>query len=149
MQVKSITFLIELFRSLRSKAYLGIAYTPEDKPASYAIMLVTKNKMVYYRGGSDHSFNRIYAASNVLIQKFIEFAAGNNIELFDMGGFPVYPSNSHPAYGVYRFKKSFGGELKIYYSGHKVISSIKYWLFENVLSNKQLIKLYNRIKPLS
>lgn len=149
MQVKSLKFLQELFNSLGPNAYLGIAFTPENQPASFAIMLVVNNKMVYYRGGSDKSFNRTYAASNVLIHKFIEFAANNSIELVDMGGIPVAPSSNHPAYGVYKFKRSFGGDIKIYFSGQRILAPLRFWIFDNLLKNKHLISLYNRIKPLS
>ena len=36
------------------------------------------------------------------------------VKFMDLGGVPVKPDITHPSYGVYAFKRSFGGEYKEY-----------------------------------
>jgi len=66
------------------------------------------------------------------------------LSYFDMGGVPVSPDINHPAYGVYTFKKSFGGEYKEYNSGKIIISPIKYKLLNFVLKNRKLLRIISK-----
>ena len=149
MQLKSSAFYKKLFHFIGDKAVLGIAYTPDHKPISFAIMLKTEKAIVYYRGGSDLELNRQYPSSNLLLHKLIEQAKQKHIVKVDMGGIPVSPSKTHPAYGVFKFKQSFGGSVASYNSGIKVINPFRYWLFRNIISNKLVFDIYRRINPVS
>lgn len=149
MQLKSSGFYRKLFHLLGDNAVLGIAYTPDRRPISFAIMLKTERTMVYYRGGSDLILNREYSSSNLLLHSLIEYAKEAQIVKIDMGGIPVSPSKTHPAYGVFKFKQSFGGSVVSYNSGIKVLSPFRYWLFKNLIFNKLVFSLYRKIKPVS
>lgn len=149
MQMKSASFFESLFFSLKEHALTGLGYAPENVLASFAIMLKTSKNMVYYRGGSDMIYNRKYAVSNIVIHELIEHAITNNLDIIDLGGVPANPDKTHPAYGVFKFKKSFGGTLKVYYGGNKIINPMRYKLFNILFKNKTLLRIYNKLKPVS
>jgi len=141
MLLKSNNFFADIFKNLNS--YLFVA-KHEEKVAAVALMIQSGTTVYYYSGGSNIEMNKQTGASTFLIWKAIEFAKSLNLSYFDMGGVPVSPDINHPAYGVYTFKKSFGGEYKEYNSGKIIISPIKYKLLNFVLKNRKLLRIISK-----
>ena len=141
MLLKSNNFFADIFKNLN--AYLFIAKY-EKKIASVALMIQSGTAIYYYSGGSDIEMNKQTGASAFLIWKAIEFAKSLNLSFFDMGGVPVLPDKNHPAYGVYVFKKSFGGEYHEYNSGKIIISSTKYKLLDFAMKNRKLLRFISK-----
>ena len=54
------------------------------------------------------------------------------------------PTKEHPAYGVYEFKKSFGGEYMEFDNGPIVINKWKYALLSFVLKNRKLLRILSK-----
>lgn len=123
----------------KSNSYLFIAKY-NNEIASMALMIQSGKTMYYYSGGSDIAANKKTGASSSLIWKAIAFAQKSGLEYFDMGGVPVMPEKNHPAYGVYEFKKSFGGEYKEFSSGKIVINQMKYNVLNIVLKNQAMLR---------
>ena len=44
----------------------------------------------------------------------IQWALENNNFIYDFQGIPFYTDETHPNYGVYKFKKGFNGEVVTY-----------------------------------
>ncbi|HQG56972.1 MAG TPA: GNAT family N-acetyltransferase [Bacteroidales bacterium] len=149
MQIKRAEFYRSLFRNMPENATLGFASAGTGGPVSFAVVLTGGNRSIYYRGGSDIEGNRRTAASNLLIDAFIESTARKGISLFDMGGVPMDPAENNPAYGLLKFKESFGGDYKIYYSGIFICSKNKAIFFNNFINNRLFMQIYNRFKPVS
>jgi len=145
IQIKSKYFYEILKKNIPDSFIIGIAYDIKKEPISFALVLSDRKRAIYYKGGSDYEKNRQTSASNLLLYDFIKLLKSIGIKYFDLGGVPYKPTPNHPAYGVYKFKESFGGELKVYYSGYYVVNRFKYFLYKMVLSNHALKRLVNMI----
>ena len=46
--------------------------------------------------------------------EMMKWAIEGGCDVYDFGGIPHYDDETNPAYGLYRFKKGFNGEVVIY-----------------------------------
>lgn len=112
-----------------------------------ALFLVEKAETVYYfLGASNLELNRKYGASNLVIWFSMLWAKNNGKQYFDFGGIPDTPPVDHPAYGVYKFKKNFGGQLINYLSGEKILSPLRAKIFNRIINNRKIIRLIFNIR---
>lgn len=117
----------------------------DSEVASVALMLQGGQTVYYYSGGSNRDVNRKTGCSAYVIWKAIEyFKNRGDITYFDMGGVPVNPTKEHPAYGVYEFKRSFGGTYMEFDNGAIVINKWKYALLSFVLKNRKLLRVLSK-----
>jgi lipid II:glycine glycyltransferase (peptidoglycan interpeptide bridge formation enzyme) len=110
-----------------------------------SVALVTQggNVVYYHSGGSDIEINRKTCCSTYMFwQSFLYFKA-NGIKYFDMGGVPCDADETHPAYGVYRFKKSFGGKYMEFDGGKIIIAPFRYKLLQFLLSQRKLLRFFS------
>ncbi len=141
MLLKSDAFFSKMFVGQRARLFLA---KYDGQVVSVALMLEGGKTAYYYSGGSDIEVNKKTGASAYLLWKAICYYRENEYAFFDMGGVPVNPDKDHPAYGVYSFKKSFGGEYKEYTSGDIVICSWKYKLIQLIKRNRTLLRLLSK-----
>lgn len=142
MLLKSNEFFKNLFMQPNSVLFVG---KYNNQIASVALMLQSGKSVYYYSGGSDRDVNRATGCSAFVIWKAIEYYKNRaDVVNFDMGGVPVSPSKEHPAYGVYDFKKSFGGEYKEFPNGHIVINKWKYFILKAVLQNRNILRFLSK-----
>ncbi len=141
MLLKSDAFFSKIFVEQRARLFLA---KYEGQVVAVALMLEGGKTAYYNSGGSDIEVNKKTGASAYLIWNAICYYSWQNYAFFDMGGVPVNPDKSHPAYGVYSFKKSFGGEYKEYTSGDIVISTWKYKLMHALKKNRNLLRIVSR-----
>ncbi len=103
-----------LWQTLRpaKMVYLLSAYVP-DRPnvPVAAIMLFHYQDFLYYPyGGSDPNF-RDYMAPNLLHWEAIKLGQKLGAKVYDLwGSFKERPEESDPWWGIYRFKRGFGGK---------------------------------------
>lgn len=116
-----------------------------EKVAASGIFVQNGDTLIYFIGASDISLNRQYGASNFLIWNTILWAKENGLNYFDLGGVPDNPDKESPAYGVYRFKKNFGGELTTFYGGEKTISPLKNSILKWTLDNRNIYRTFSKI----
>ena len=90
-----------------------------------------------------HYSNKQYSCSAFIIWKAICYFNEQGLDIFDMGGVPVKPTKDHPAYGVYAFKRSFGGEYQEFKAGDIIISSFKYKILEFILSQRKILRFFS------
>jgi len=112
----------------------------KNEIVAMALMIKRGRIMYYYSVRRELQTNNKVAAASFLIWKAICFSKDLGIEYFDLGGVPVMPGKDHPAYGVYEFKKSFGGEYKEYCSGRIVINKLKFSILNIVLKNQAILR---------
>lgn len=95
---------------------LFMCYVEEDGrkiPISGAITTRYAGKVVYVYGASANHHRNLYP--NYLMQwTMMNWALEGNCRVYDFGGIPFYNDESNPAYGVYKFKKGFNGEIVIF-----------------------------------
>lgn len=140
MLLKANEYFENLFKDPKTTLFVAIV---DGKTASVALMLHSGNTVYYYSGGSDYELNKATGASAYLIWKALCFYREKKVIFFDMGGVPVNPDSNHPAYGVYTFKKSFGGEYKEFEGGKIIIAPFRYKLLQFLLSQRKLLRFFS------
>lgn len=140
MLLKSDTFFRDLFLNPNTTLFVGKI---EEQVATVALMLQSGATVYYYSGGSDYELNKKYSCSAYILWKAICWFNEQGTDIFDMGGVPVQPTKNHPAYGVYAFKRSFGGEYREFDAGKIVISAWRYQLLNWLLSQRKLLRFFS------
>lgn len=141
MLLKSDDFFSAKFAD--PKATLFVARV-EGQTAAVALMLQSGKTVYYYSGGSDYELNRKYSCSAYLLWRAICHYNDLGLDTFDMGGVPRSPNVEHPAYGVYVFKRSFGGTYQEFDGGKIIISPTKYRILDFLLSQRKLLRLFSK-----
>mgnify|MGYP003454868411 FL=1 len=140
MLLKSDEFFKKLLLNKNTTLFVGMV---DNQVATVALMIQSGKTIYYYSGGSDYELNKKYSCSAYVIWKAICYASQQGVEVFDMGGVPVSPSKEHPAYGVYAFKRSFGGDYQEFDGGKIIISHWKYQLLSWLLSQRKLLRFFS------
>ena len=125
------------------KSYLAYT-TVNDKFAAGIILVKNGNNLIAYIAASDIELNRKYGASSFLFWKSMMWAKEQGMEYFDFGGIPSDINPDGPAYGVYRFKKNFGGDLIQFPTGEKILSQVKAKIFNKILNSRSIIRFLMR-----
>ncbi len=143
MLLKSDNFFAKLLTHTDATLFIG---SVNGKPATVAVMIASGETAYYYSGGSDYELNRQTGSSAYVIWKAIEhYRELSGVKYMDMGGVPVRPEPGHPAYGVYMFKRSFGGEYMEFDAGAIPISKWKYAVLKFALSQRKLLRLFSKV----
>lgn len=78
-------------------------------------------------GGQSDSYRNIYAY-HALIWERIKWAKSKSARWFDFYGVPGEVGEQHPLYGIYYFKKSFGGDYCAFVGEQDLVFSRGYYL---------------------
>lgn len=82
----------------------------EGQPISGVIPIMYGNKTWYLYGASSNQHRNLMP--NYLLQwEMIKIAIQNKSDIYDLRGVSGVVDESHPQYGLYRFKKGFGAEF--------------------------------------
>ncbi len=93
--------------------YLNDEETGKEIPVSGALTTQYAGKTCYVYGASSNHYRNTYP--NYLMQwTMINWAIDNGDFIYDFQGIPFYTDETHPNYGVYKFKKGFNGEVVTY-----------------------------------
>jgi lipid II:glycine glycyltransferase (peptidoglycan interpeptide bridge formation enzyme) len=127
---KSESYLIKILSSSYNKSYLALAYY-NNQPAAGAVLISYNKILSWYLGASDYLLVKTSKASNLLQYEIIKYAKNKGFINYDFGGIPfnIDPSNSDPSInlnGVYKFKKSFGGDRCEYDHCNYVLRKYRY-----------------------
>lgn len=142
MLLKSDNFFANLLRHTNATLFIG---SVEGKPATVAVMIASGETAYYYSGGSDYELNRQTGSSAYVIWKAIEYyREREDVKYMDMGGVPLQADKNDPAYGVYMFKRSFGGEYVEYQAGTIVINQSKYAMLSFLLKQRKLLRMFSK-----
>lgn len=106
-RVRGKPYFEGLLKALQDSARLLIAYY-EDEPIAGTIEVFCGRKAWYLYGASANAHRN--KMPNYLLQwTMIRRAMERGCELYDFRGVPGNPKEDDPLYGLYRFKKGFGG----------------------------------------
>ena len=141
MLLKNKDFLERLFNNIELPCYLAAVHI-DGGIAAAAILVEHQNTISYFIGASDLELNRQFGASNLLIWESILWAKQKGLRYFDYGGAPYNPSPENPAFGVYKFKKNFGGSRATFFMGQKIISAGKSVLLDAFVKRRSLVRLF-------
>jgi lipid II:glycine glycyltransferase (peptidoglycan interpeptide bridge formation enzyme) len=126
--------------------HLFMAYY-QGKPVS-GLFLITFGNKCWYLYGASGSIHRETMPNYALHWEVIKWAKNNGLKEYDLWGIPFVkddnsaPPENHPLFGVWRFKKGFGGKIVRYPGTFDIpYSSVYYNLFEKGI--KTYFKLRN------
>lgn len=125
-------------------AYLVSCVTKDNDIGSMLLFLKSGFTTYLYYSGSNMQINKETGCSSYMHWCIFNYAKTLGCRYVDMGGVPVAPEESNPAYGVYKFKKSFGGDYKEYIEGDIVISSIKCFIVNLFKRNRWFLRLLSK-----
>jgi len=97
------------------------------------LAMITGDKAWYLYGASSNEFRNVMP--NYLIQwEMIRWAKSSGCSMYDFRGVSGDMDESNPLYGLYRFKKGFGGQL-VEFIGEwdQIISPLFYWMWTHML----------------
>lgn len=80
-------------------------------PLSAAMFMTYGDEIVYLFSGSDEKYMRDYNAQYLIQWHMIKFAAENGFKRYNFYGINGLPDPSSKDYGIYEFKKGFGGQV--------------------------------------
>ncbi|MDD5382689.1 MAG: peptidoglycan bridge formation glycyltransferase FemA/FemB family protein [Candidatus Margulisbacteria bacterium] len=105
---------LSYYQKIREKMFekgLGsnfIAYY-NSKPIAAVIIFCFGSK-IWYMYGASTSEHRNLMPNHLLHWRIMAWAKERNYKTYDLWGIPANPKEGHPLWGVYRFKKGFGGK---------------------------------------
>ena len=129
-----------LLENFGESARLYMAFSPEREPIAGTIALHYGDKVWYLYGASANEDRRLMP--NYLLQwQMICWAVETGARLYDFRGVSGDLSEDNPLYGLYRFKRGFGGRL-VEFIGEMdlVLRPGAYWAAE------RLLPLYRRAR---
>jgi peptidoglycan pentaglycine glycine transferase (the first glycine) len=86
---------------------------------------------VWYMYGASINDYRNVMPNHALHWHLIKWAKEKGLKVYDLWGVPSSPSEKHPLFGVYRFKKGFNGEVKSWIGAYDLpFEPISYILFD-------------------
>ncbi|MBE5821793.1 MAG: peptidoglycan bridge formation glycyltransferase FemA/FemB family protein [Clostridiales bacterium] len=108
--IRPLSYFEKMYDELYPNHFkLMMAYY-EDKPISGIIDIIYGNKVWYLYGASSNEHRNLMP--NYLLQwEMIKYSIENKKDIYDFRGVSGVLDESHPQYGLYRFKKGFGAEF--------------------------------------
>ena len=147
--LKSESLLEKILNSKYSKNYLAIAYY-DGQPAASAFMVSFSKTIYYYAGASDYNLTRQTQASNLLHFEIIKYAKSHGFTQYDFGGAELNIEPTSDMYGVYSFKKHFGGAPFEYDCGSLILNHRQYRFmkmlgkYSNMLIFRGIVNLFKK-----
>jgi peptidoglycan pentaglycine glycine transferase (the first glycine) len=122
--------VLELFGP--GSAVLVAEYDGEPLAAAFVLGF---GRYAYYAHAASSGARRELKATNKVLWEAIRWAKGAGYRTFDFWGIPREPSPRNPLYGVYTFKKGFGGEIVEFAPPYDLpIKPVKYRLLNAALA---------------
>lgn len=126
---------------------LMMAYTSDGEPISGIIDIIYGNKIWYLYGASSNAHRNLMP--NYLLQwDMIKYSIEHKKDMYDFRGVVGIVDESHPQYGLYRFKKGFNAEFTEFigelYINYKPITYKMYKISEKIY--KKIAGFKNKLK---
>ena len=143
--IHSYAYYEALFRLVKSYPQLSLGLyvaKHEDDILAAIITLFTKEEAVYLYGASSNT-KRNLMATYLLQWTAIKDAKIFGSQSYDFYGIPPVEDETHPMYGLYRFKTGFGGEiihrvgsvdipLSPFYTFYVFAEKVRYFWFKKI-----------------
>lgn len=113
------SYYSELLTKLGDRIFMFNVFAADGKPAASAMILLDDRVVHYHLSGSDPEAAR-NGANNLLLWTILEWSALQGFPSVHLGG-GVLPEDS-----LFRFKKSFGGTPRDFWTGRAVVDQDRY-----------------------
>lgn len=105
--IRSLSYFEKMYDNLAPNHMKLLMAYYEDKPISGVIPIMYGNKTWYLYGASSNEYRNLMP--NYLLQwEMIKMSIARKDDVYDFRGVSGVVDESHPQYGLYRFKKGFG-----------------------------------------
>jgi len=147
--IRPLSYFEKMYDELgKEHIKLMMAYY-EDKPISGIIDIIYGNKVWYLYGASSNEHRNLMP--NYLLQwEMIKYAIKHKKDMYDFRGVCGVVDESHPQYGLYRFKKGFNADFTEFigevYINFKPLRYKTYKIAEKTY--KKLAGLKNKIREI-
>ncbi len=129
-----------------AKFILAEAVTNEDSrksnvltPLSAAMFMLVGDEVVYLFSGSDERYMRDYNAQYAIQWYMIKYAAEHGFKRYNFYGIGTLPDPQSDNYGIYDFKKGFGGQVIELIGSYELPLNAFYYLHQVATKAKGLI----------
>ena len=110
-------------------------------PLSVAMFITYGNEVIYLFSGSEEKYMHDYHAQYLIQWYMIKYAATHKFKKYNFYGMNTLPDPNSKEYGVYKFKKGFGGHVVELIGAHELPVSHTFYQLRSVLSKiKQRLK---------
>lgn len=82
-----------------------------EEPLSTAMFMLYGDEIIYLFSGSDEPYMKEYNAQYLIQWHMIKYAASHGFKRYNFYGIQGLPDPEKPGYGIYLFKKGFGGHV--------------------------------------
>ena len=108
--IRSLSYFEKMYDELAPKHMKLLMAYYENKPIAGIIPIMYGNKVWYLYGASSNSYRNLMP--NYLLQwTMIQEAIKGGYDIYDFRGVSGVVDETHPQYGLYRFKKGFNAEF--------------------------------------
>ncbi len=90
---------------------------------STAMFITYGDEVIYLFSGSNEKYMKDYNAQYLIQWHMIQFAAENHFQKYNFYGIQGLPDPNSPDYGIYNFKKGFGGRVVELLGGYNLTIS--------------------------
>lgn len=108
--VRGRAYFASMLENLGEHARLYMCYLPDGTPISGALAIWYGDK-VWYLYGASSSQHREFMPNYLMQWEMIRWAVEKGCRIYDFRGVSGDLSPDNPLYGLYRFKKGFGGDF--------------------------------------
>ena len=142
--IRSLSYFEKMYDEMAPKHMKLLMAYYEDKPISGIIPIMYGNKTWYLYGASSNSHRNLMP--NYLLQwEAIKQAIKDGHDVYDFRGVSGVVDESHPQYGLYRFKKGFGAEFTEFIGEVFIpFSPLKYKMYKFTEKNYRKIRALKR-----
>lgn len=109
-------------------------------PLSAAMFMLYGSEIIYLFSGSDQKYMRDYNAQYLIQWHMIKYAAEHGFSRYNFYGINGLPDPSSKDYGIYDFKKGFGGQVIELIGSYELPISPIYYLHHTLSNLKSKIK---------
>ena len=141
--IRPLSYFEKMYDELASHGHMKLMMAfYEDEPVSGIIDIIYGNKVWYLYGASSNKHRNLMP--NYLLQwEMIKYAIENKKEVYDFRGVSGVVDETHPQYGLYRFKKGFGAEFTEFIGEIYIpFKPVVYWAY------KLAEKLFKRLRDI-
>jgi len=126
------SFIEGIWKILVPKGYAKFLFAfYNNKPIATLLFLIFNKKIYTYMSGSLKEYHQFYP-NNLLYWQMLEYGVRNGFHKCDLMGAPGPEEKNHPEYGLYIFKRGWGGEMVGIRFYTKVFSTKALWMWRSI-----------------
>jgi lipid II:glycine glycyltransferase (peptidoglycan interpeptide bridge formation enzyme) len=109
--IRPLKYFLDIAELLGTKGQAQYFLGEKDGQALAGALALTLGPVCWYAYGASSNEGRQHMPNHLMQWTLIQWAKSRGCQLYDFRAVPCDPTPDNPLYGLYRFKKGFGGEL--------------------------------------